>query len=305
MDIIELVKKEGLRRRYSTKTIKTYLVCIKNFLKYCDKEPRKFTKKDVRDYLNKLAEKDKAGSTINVNLQALKFMMEYILNKKKYFYNIRYSKVPRKLPIVLTKEEVITLINSIKNEKHKLMVKLMYSSGLRVSELLDLKVCDLNLINNFGWVRNGKGSKDRLFIIADSLKQEFLDHIINNKLDYESLLFKSYNGRMSPSSLREILKKAVKETGLKKRVHPHTLRHSFSTHLIENGYDVCSVQALLGHKSPETTMIYVHMTSPKLLAIKSPWDDLQLNNEGIKNSCEFVDARDLSLQKREFEDMKL
>src|SRR3989344_6273009 len=134
MDILEKFKKEALRRRYSLRTISTYSFCIRNFLNYCPKEPKKFTKKDIKDFLNKVSEGGKSGSTINVNLQALKFMMEYVLNKRKYFYDIRYSKVARRMPTVLEKEDIIKLINSIVNKKHKLMIKLIYSAGLRVSE---------------------------------------------------------------------------------------------------------------------------------------------------------------------------
>jgi site-specific recombinase XerD len=285
MDVIESVKKEGLRRRYSLRTIKTYLVCIRNFLKFCPKEPRKFTKHDIKSYLNKIAEQGKSGSTININLQALKFMMEYVLNKRKYFYNIKYSKVPRRFPVVLEKEEVVRIIDLIENKKHKLMIKMIYSAGLRVSELLNLRVEHLDLINNFGYVRNGKGNKDRLFIIADSLKQELFDYILENKLDKDSFLFNSYNGRMSPRTVQEILKKAAKKAKISKRVHPHALRHSFATHLIENSYSISDVQSLLGHRSPETTMIYVHMTSPKFLTVRSPWDDLQLENSYEKLAC--------------------
>lgn len=280
MDVIEKLKKEGLQRGYSINTIKTYNFYLKKFLKFCHKEPRKFTKKDIKDYLDKLIKKGRSGNTINVNLQALKFLMENILNKRKYFYNIRYSKTPKRLPIVLTKQEVIDLINSIKNNKHKLMIKLMYSSGLRVSELVNLKVSDLNLINNFGYIRKGKGAKDRLFIIANSLKKELFDYILNNKIDLDSYLFISYMGRMSPRTVQEILKKASKKLKLNKKVHPHTLRHSFSTHLIENGYNISDVQSLLGHKSLETTMIYVHLASPKMLSVVSPLDDLQLGAVG-------------------------
>lgn len=286
MDIIEKFKKEALRRRYSLRTIQTYLFCIRNFLKFCPKEPKKFTKKDIRDYLELLSEKNKSGSTINVNLQALKFMMEYVLNKRKYFYNIKYSKVSRRLPTVLEKEEVISLINSIENNKHKLMIKLIYSAGLRVSELLNLKAEDLNLINNFGYVRKGKGNKDRLFIIADSLKQELFDYILENKINQDSPLFTSYMGQMSSRSVQEILKKAAKKAKIRKRVHPHALRHSFATHLIENKYSICDVQSLLGHKSPETTMVYVHLVSPKMLAVRSPLDDLQLGSKCEKNLYE-------------------
>src|SRR3989344_404844 len=302
MDIIESVKKEGMRRRYSLRTIKTYLICIKNFLRFCPKEPKRFTKHDVNSYLNKVAEEGKTGSTINVNLQALKFMMEFILNKKKYFYNIKYSKTPEKLPEVLNKEEVIKLINAIKNKKHQLMIKIIYSAGLRVSELLNLKVENLDLMNNFGYVRNGKGAKDRLFLVADSLKQEIFEYIIKNKLNKDSFLFNSYNGRMSSRSVQEILKKAAKKIKIEKRVHPHTLRHSFSTHLIENGYSISDVQSLLGHKSPETTMRYIHMTSPKFIAIRSPLDDLQLNNGGEKVVCGGENLGENSLKTHKYED---
>ncbi len=300
MDVIESFKKEALRRRYSHKTIKTYLFCIRNFLKFCHKDPKKFTKHDVKSFLDEIAKKGKSGSTINVNLQALKFMMEYILNKRKYFYNIKYSKVTRRFPTTLEKEEVIKIINVIENNKHKLMIKMIYSAGLRVSELLNLKVCDLDLNNNFGYVRNGKGRKDRLFIIADSLKKELFGYIIENNLGNESFIFNSYNGKMSPRTVQEILKKSARKARISKKVHPHALRHSFSTHLIENGYSISDVQSLLGHKSPETTMVYVHMTSPKFLTVKSPYDDLLL-----ENGCEKVECEDKNLDKNEELCMKI
>ena len=129
MDILEKFKKEALRRRYSLRTISTYSFCIRNFLNYCPKEPKKFTKKDIKDFLNKVSEGGKSGSTINVNLQALKFMMEYVLNKRKYFYDIKYSKVSRRLPTVLEKEEIIRLVESIENKKHKLMIKMIFQTS--------------------------------------------------------------------------------------------------------------------------------------------------------------------------------
>lgn len=278
MDVVELMKKEMLRRKYSLRTIKSYVYCLNKFLKYCHKDPRKINKRDVKDYLDRLVEKNRSGSTINVNLQALKFLVKEILYKN-FSVKIKYSKVPNKrLPIVLTQEEVIKLINSIENRKHNLMIKLMYSAGLRVSELVNLRVKDLQLDNNFGWVRRGKGNKDRLFIIAGSLKKELVGYIRKNILNENSYLFTSYNGRMSIRTPQVIVKKAVEKAEIKKRVSCHTLRHSFATHLIENGYDVASVQSLLGHNSMETTMIYVHMASPRMINVRSPLDDLQLKN---------------------------
>ena len=294
MDLQELMKKELLRRNYSLRTIKTYLYCLRKFLQYYKKEERKISKKDVKDYLDKLMNKNLSGSTINVNLNALKFLLEEILNKK-FILKIKYSKTPKTLPIFLTKDEVIRLLNKIENEKHKLMIKLIYGGGLRVNELVNLKVKDLNFENNYGWVRQGKGNKDRLFIIPNSLKQELINYIIKYKLDDDSWLFISYNGHISTRTIQEIIKKATKKAKLNKKVHPHTLRHSYATHLVEDGYDLILVQSLLGHKSPETTMIYVHMANPKLLSVKSPLDNLQLENKDGKVNYEIENNKDTRL----------
>ena len=281
MDLQELMKKELLRRNYSLKTIKTYLYCINKFLRLYKGKERKISKKDVNEYLNHLADKNKTGSTINVNLNALKFLLEEILNKK-FISKIKYSKIPKTFPVFLSKEEVLSLFSNIKNEKHKLMIKLLYGSGLRVNELVNLKVKDLNFENNYGWVRQGKGRKDRLFIIPTLLKQDLINYIKENNLNDESWLFASYNGHISTRTIQEIIKKTCKKTKLNKKVHPHTLRHSFATHLVEDGYDLTLVQSLLGHKSPETTMIYIHMASPKLLSVKSPLDNLDFENNSEK-----------------------
>ena len=274
MDIPYIITKEMLRRKYSNKTIKTYLFCIKKFLSKTNKEISKISKNEIKDYLNNLNEKEVAGNTINVHLSALKFLFEEILNKRIKL-NIRYSKTPKKLPVVLTRDEVKRLFNVIDNEKHKLMLELMYSAGLRVSELLNLKVKDLELKNNYGFVRQGKGNKDRIFIIAEKLKPEIKNLIEKENLDYENYLFNSnrdnvYNVR----SLQNIIKIASKKAKLQKQISCHTLRHSFATHLIEDGCSIAEVQSLLGHKSPETTFVYIHTASPNMIKIKSPLDNM-------------------------------
>jgi len=273
MDIEHLMKRELLRRGYSSRTMNSYSLCLKQFFNYHkDKNPRKITKADVKNFIDTLVDKNRAGNTINVYFNAIKFFMENILNKR-LFYNIKYSKTPRELPIVLSKEEVKRLIDSIENNKHKLIVKLMYSAGLRVSEVAKLKVEDLEIENNYGWVRQGKGRKDRLFIIARSLKQELKGFIENNKLTYW-IFNGNKNTHISSRTIQEIIKKAAKKAKISKKVHPHTLRHSFATHLIENGYDISSIQSLLGHNSPNTTMIYLHISTNKMINVKSPLDSL-------------------------------
>jgi len=277
MDIVELMKKELLRRNYSLRTVESYVFCLKKFILWCkDKEPRRITKHDVKDYLDWLCEKKLAASTLNLNLQALKFALGNVLNKR-FFVNLPYSKLVKRLPEVLTKEEVVRLFNAIQNPKHSLMVRLMYSAGLRVGELVNLRVKNFEFDKGFGWVRKGKGSKDRLFVLSGQIKQELLDFVQANNLMAHDWVFRGRKeAHLTTRTVYAIVKHASVKAGLDnaKKVHPHTLRHSFATHLIENGYDVARVQSLLGHNSADTTMVYVHMASPDLLRVQSPYDAL-------------------------------
>ena len=274
VDIEKAVQKECKRRGYSEKTAKAYIYCINSFMNFTNKSLDKISKRDVRLFLEHLSERGKAGNTMNLYHMAMRFLFENVLDKRMWI-NIRYSKVPQRLPIILNKEEIKSLFEVIKNPKHKLMIQLMYSAGLRVSELISLRLEDLDLEKGYGWVRKGKGNKDRLFILASSLKNPIQNFISSKKLNEYNYLFTSFNGKKyNVASLRQIIRKATKITGIKKRVSCHTLRHSFATHLIENGYSVLEVQSLLGHKSPETTAMYIHTASPTLIKIKSPIDSL-------------------------------
>jgi site-specific recombinase XerD len=272
MNIEEAIIKEGNRRRFSHRTIEIYLSCITKFIKFTNKPLGQISKLDARTFLNYLSEKKVAGSTLNVYHMSIRFLLEDVLRKNMKL-NIKYSKRPSRLPEFLTKEEVKKLIENIKNPKHKIMISLLYSAGLRVSELLNLKVGDFNLKEKYGFVRQGKGNKDRIFIISSKLERVLIQLIAG--IDKEKYVFENNSReRYSTRTIQEIIKNACKRAGILKKVHPHTLRHSFATHLIENGSSLNEVQALLGHKSPETSMIYVHMASPKMINIQSPFDSL-------------------------------
>jgi integrase/recombinase XerD len=270
------MKREMLRRNYSHKTIVTYADCVKAFLKWSGKELKRVTKKDVRCYLQELAEKRRAASTVNVHLQSIKFLLENHLGKRMYV-RLPYSKVKRRVPTVLSKAEIVEIFSVIKNEKQLLLVELMYSAGLRVSEVVKLHVGDLDLSEGYGWVRAGKGGKDRPFIIARKLQKRLL-HFTCGREEC-AWVFRGQNGHYSVRSVQEIIKRAARKARIKKNVHPHTLRHSFATHLIEEGYGVASVQGVLGHASAGTTMGYVHLARPKLLSVESPYDTLHYHSE--------------------------
>lgn len=274
MNFIEAIKKEGERRKFSPRTIEAYQTCVEMFFRQTNKTPNLITKKDIKEFLYKLIEKRKAGGTIHVYLNSLKFYFEEILGRK-FRLDIKYCKRPERLPEVLTQEEISKILDSIKNSKHKLMISLLYGAGLRVSELLTLKVKEINFENGYGFVRQGKGRKDRIFILPGKISFQLKELISFEKLFNEDFIFlTNRREQYSPRTIAEIIKTSCKIIGIKKRIHPHTMRHSFATHLIQNGNSVNEVQSLLGHKSPETTMIYVHLAQPNMIKIKSPLDSL-------------------------------
>ncbi len=268
LDVLYNMKREMLRRKLSPRTVKTYLQYVRQFLlANKDKEIRQFSKKDVREFLYNLEQKEVSGSTLNVAHNALRFMMIEILHKACYL-KIRYAKTPVRKPEYLTKNEVNKLLSVIENSRHKLLVSLMYGAGLRVREATHLKITDFSFEENIGWVRGGKGNKDRPFIIPQSLKRELWELCSQET----SWLFSGRKGALSTRSVQEIVDTAGKKAKIKKKVHPHIFRHSFATHLLESGIDVTSVQSLLGHVRPETTLGYSHALKPKLIAIRSPLD---------------------------------
>ncbi len=272
LDIVEAIKKEAFRRRLSNKTIKAYVFWNKRFLKYCKKDHNEITKKDVKEYINHLSDRNLSGNTLNVALNSIKFMLDWVLFKR-WRLSIRYSKKPKHLPTMLTREELIRILSVVKNKKHKLMIGLMYAAGLRVSEVVNLRVRDFELDNSYGWVRSGKGNKDRVFVIAEKLKDELKDWSEN--MEYDSYVFRGYNNyHLSTQTVFKIVKKAAKEAGIKKNIHPHTFRHSFGTHVIENGCSLQTLQGLLGHGSAETSMVYIHAACPAMINVKSPFDSL-------------------------------
>jgi len=274
LDVASAIKKECERRGYSPRTIESYTSCVLKFIAFSEKTIDKLSKQDALNFLTYLSERKVAGNTMNVYHMAIRFFLEDILHKNMKL-NIKYSRRPIKMPEFLTKEEVKKLIGKIKNWKHRLMIEVLYGGGLRVNELLNLRVKDLLVENGYGFIRQGKGRKDRIFVLSKITQDKIKNLIEMEKLTAEDYLFiTNRSERYSERSVQEIVKRATLLAEINKNVHCHTLRHSFATHLIENGASLNEVQTMLGHKSPETSMIYVHMASPRMIGIKSPLDSL-------------------------------
>src|SRR3989344_1590500 len=267
--IIEKMQQEMNRRKYSSRTVKTYMHCVQRFLRACRKEIKYITKQDVLDYLNRYT--DGPGSTINVQLNAITFLFREVLHRH-LTTNIRYSRQARRLPEFLSREEIDKLIAAIPNPKHHLAVSLMYGVGLRVSELVHLQVKDLELEKGYGWVRQGKGNKDRIFRIPGRIQEAIQTNAAAQ--GYQGWLFPNPRGMpLTIRSIQQIVKRAARAAGIRKRCHPHMLRHSFATHLAQRKCGMDALQRLLGHKNSSATKRYIHLAAPDLLQIISPLDD--------------------------------
>jgi integrase/recombinase XerD len=200
----------------------------------------------------------------------MKFYYSEILGK-----NINWIKTPRedkKLPVVLSKKEIKDLITKTDNVKHRLIIELLYSTGLRLSECINLRYKDLDIDENIGWVRKGKGSKDRIFIISEIFKKDLIYYKKKYGFSENGFIFTVSGRKMSPRGIQHAIKISVERAGIEKSVHVHTLRHSFATHLLENGVDIRKIQKLLGHSNLQTTQIYTQVSSEEIKKIKSPLD---------------------------------
>ncbi len=260
-------------RGFSKRTVDTYLYHNQKFLDFIKKEPQNVNESDAKSYIAYLmSDKKYSPGSVNLALSSVKFFFNEILQNPA-FNAVKPPKLEKKLPTVLTKDEVRKLLSAIENLKHKLLIEFMYSSGLRVSECVSIKVDDLDLNEKIGKIKHGKGNKERYIILSDNLIQHLNDYL-KSKKDNSAYIF-SVNGR--PITIRQaqkVVKEAAKKAGIKKRVFCHALRSSFATHLLEAGTDIRVIQELLGHSNLATTQIYTKVSTQQLKRVKSPLDTL-------------------------------
>lgn len=259
-------------RGYTDATKKAYLRYNKQLQDYLDKPIQKATKKDIKKYLASLITQNKSNNTIAQAKSAILFYQNNVLEKD--IAGIQTPKIEQKLPSVLSKEEIKQLLDVTTHKKSKLIIKLLYSTGIRVSELVSLKWKDLEPSQGTAWVRQGKGQKDRLITVSKKLCEELQE--IREESQY---IFPGQKGEMSTRNVQSIIKRAQKKANIDKEITPHTLRHSFATHLLENGNDLRIIQELLGHSNIQTTQIYTHISSEAKRDVKNPLDNLEKNED--------------------------
>ncbi|MEK7583678.1 MAG: site-specific tyrosine recombinase/integron integrase [Patescibacteria group bacterium] len=267
-------------RGFSARTIKGYLAHNRRFLATVGKSAREVTAQDIKGYLLYLrVQEGYSNTSLNNVISALQFYYQQVL-KRKLFASIRRPKREKHLPVVLTRQEISRILNSVENRKHKLLIAVAYGAGLRVSEVVRLRVQDIDLEALTIHVKDAKGAKDRITIFPEKLAIEMRERMSGK--DASDYVFASQRGGalapleaksltgLTSRTAQKVFEHALDRAGIQKSATFHSLRHSFATHLLENGVDVRYVQELLGHQSIRTTQQYTHVTNPQLRNIRSP-----------------------------------
>lgn len=266
-----------ITKRYSENTIKGYKQMLSTFINFFpDKNLDDLTEKDIKDFqLYLVKENNVSESYQNQSINAIKFYYEQVKNNPRKTYNLERPRKSHKLPIVLSEEEVKELFSKAENLKHKCLLYLIYSGGLRISEAINLKKSDIDASRMLVTIRGGKGKKDRVTLLSKKAL-DLLDEYYKKYQTKEYIFEGQFGGIYSTRSLQKVFKNFLAQTNIKKDATIHTLRHSFATHLLERGTDLRYIQNLLGHESSKTTEIYTHVTKKGIDKIRNPLDDMDI-----------------------------
>jgi site-specific recombinase XerD len=274
---LQLMKVYLTKKRYSSRTIEAYLAMLEFFFRFFnDKDPYQISEKEVSDFIYSFIIKlGYSAAYQNQMVSAIKMFYEISGTGSIIPRILERPRRGRALPKVFSKEEISRILNSTRNTKHKLLLWMIYSCGLRRSEVVNIKLSDLDRARGLLHIREGKGGIDRIVPVSDKVWPKIEDYI---KSYMPSLyLFEGQNGdKYSVESVYNVFRQALDRAGIKKQVGVHSLRHSYATHLHENGLDIRYIQELLGHKSTKTTEIYTHVSRRNLIAVRSPIEDLDV-----------------------------
>jgi len=271
--MVEL-KKELVSRKYSPKTVKIYVHYNEDFLRFTGKSIREISNTHIRDYLFHLVEeKNVSTSTMNTAINALRFYYGIVL-KQEFIYENRRPKKDKKLPVVLSREEVSRILSSVGNIKHRTILMLVYSAGLRVSEVVKLRPEDIDENRKLIHIRGAKGRKDRYTLLSEKALKTLKLYIRSSKLEKWLFPGQKHGKHLTTRTVQKVFETGVKNAGIQKELTVHSLRHSFATHLLESGIDLRYIQELLGHKSSKTTEIYTHVSNKDLGKIRNPLDSI-------------------------------
>ena len=274
--LCEVFSQEMRLRNYSHKTITAYKSCIRSLAAYVGpKHPRDLTNEEVRNYLlYQVEEKKLSSGTISQMINAFRFLYVEPYKRPLVLADLKRPRKEHKLPVVLDKEEVRNILDAIDNLKHKTILMLIYSAGLRVGEVVRLKLEDIDSKRKLIHIKHPKGKKDRYTLLSDSALEKLREYY--REYRPREFLFDGANGRshIAERSVQNLFEHAARLAGIHKHVTVHSLRHSFATHLLEGGTNLRYIQELLGHNSSKTTEIYTHVSQRTLGNIINPLDTI-------------------------------
>lgn len=260
-------------KRYSKNTIESYSSIVKMVRQFFEKPLNKINETELHRYFYHMVHTKKVSYSYQKQIaMALKLYYREIFGQSINLEFLFPSRKPDKLPVVIARKEVIKIIGKANNIKHKSMIAVVYSAGLRVGELIALKIKDIDSSRMVIHIKSGKGNKDRIVPLSEktlSMLREYYKEYVPKQYLFEG----QKGGRYSSSSFNKLLQAAARRAKINKHITAHILRHSYATHLLENGTDIRVIQKLLGHNSIKTTMIYTQVTTPTLLNVTSPFDD--------------------------------
>jgi len=268
--LIEKLNENLLLRNYSPQTIKSYLIHISKYLEFLEKKSIELQPnfENAKEYILLKLKKNEPSSVHHI-IFAIEYFFKNILGQIIYIPKPKRNKT---LPEILSIDEIRKMIEVTKNIKHKLIIKLLYGAGLRVSEIINLKKQDLNFKEDLIKIRLAKGKKDRFVKIPSTIKQEIKSYL--NLISGEYLFESNRAGKLTKKTIGKVVQNSAKKAEIKKRVYPHLLRHSFATHLLEQGTDLRLIQKLLGHSDIRTTQMYAHISQANIKNINSPLDKI-------------------------------
>jgi integrase/recombinase XerD len=271
--LVEQIELSG----FSSNTKIAYVNAVEKFIIFSKVPPMKLTTKHAVDYkLHLMRDLKRAPNTVNQYIAAIRFFYKYVLKKRWNDADIPSVKSRRKLPIILSQDEIVDIFNSIENIKHKTMLMGLYSCGLRKSEIIKLEARDIDSKRMLIHIRSSKGNKDRYVILPELFLSQLRKYWVETKDIKTHLLFPggSPTKPFNPKSVNEVLYNALKKAGIKKKVSVHSLRHSYATHLLEKGTNLRYIQTLLGHSSITSTSLYTHVIDYRKTNIGSPIEDI-------------------------------
>ena len=278
----KLMLEELQRRNYSQTTVTSYIKIVAAFAKHFQQPPDQLGPEEIRQYQLYLLKERKQGiRTVGAQTAALRFFFCKTLKRHYPVEEVPYPRAPRKLPIILTQEEAVRLIDSASNLFHRTMLMTLYSTGMRRAELCHLRVADIDSVRMLIHIRHGKRNRDRDVPLSPKLLETLREYW--RWMHPKTYLFPGTEDGwradkpITPKVLWEACREAAQAAGITKRIYPHLLRHSFATHLLENGADLPTVQLLLGHSDLKATSIYLHLSERHLKAAGTPIDKAEFS----------------------------